>query len=303
MSAPPKVLALGSRDALDVETLLLLATQWIVFLGNFAFYFSDSDPFPTWVHMAVTLLPIHIAFTIWHEAAHGNVSRKRWLNNMVGVLGMFPYMTPYFLQRYVHLDHHKYLNQPGQDPNLIYADGPLWQLPLRYVRTISHAREMIREDPRSASMKLSDSIGLGVLAAVWIAALATGHFVDLLLVWFVPLVVAKLVMDWYVNYLPHAGLAPNRFLGTRIVDVAWLRPLVLNHNYHAIHHLWPGIPWHRYPATYREKHAYLVERGVPIEHTVFGGRTYPRPDPRADAAKTRSAPRRPSPPAPGADRA
>jgi fatty acid desaturase len=276
MSAPPKVLPLGSRDALDVETLLLLAFQWIVFVGNFAFYFTD--PFPLWVHMAITLVPIHVAFTIWHEAAHGNVSRTRLVNNAVGVLGMFPYMTPYFLQRYVHLDHHKYLNQPVKDPNQIYADGPLWQLPLRYVRTIGYARQMIRDDPRNAGMRLSDNIGLALLAGVWLLALVTGHFVDLLLVWFVPLVIAKLVMDWYVNYLPHVGLPPHRYLGTRVVDVRWLTPLVLNHNYHAIHHLWPGIPWHRYPATYRAKHDYLVDHDVPIEHRVFGGRTHPRPE-------------------------
>ena len=55
-------------------------------------------------------------------------------------------------------------------------------------------------------------------------------------------------MDWYINWLPHAGLPPDRYRGTRIVDVAWLTPLVLGHNYHAIHHLWPNLPWHRYRA-------------------------------------------------------
>jgi len=282
MSASTQTLSLTTRDGLDIETVLLLAVQWIVFVGNLAFYFTD--PFPIWVHMIVMLVPIHIAFTIWHEAAHGNVTRTRGLNNAIGILGMFPYMTPYFMQRYVHLDHHKYMNQQGLDPNLIYADGPFWQLPFRYVRAIAYARKMLRSDPRNSGMKLSDTLGLGVLAAVWLAALMTGHFVSLFLIWFVPLVVAKVVMDWYVNYLPHVGLAPHRYLGTRVIDVPWLTPLLLNHNYHAIHHLWPRIPWHRYHATYLEKHEFLVERGVPIEHRVFGGRTYPQPEAPAPAA-------------------
>ena len=74
-----------------------------------------------------------------------------------------------------------------------------------------------------------------------------------------------------------------RFLGTRVVDVRWVTPLVLGHNYHAIHHLWPGIPWHRYLATWREKRSWLEERGVPIEHSVFTGRTYPQPEPKPGA--------------------
>ena len=59
-------------------------------------------------------------------------------------------------------------------------------------------------------------------------------------------------------------------LGTRIIDVPWLTPLVLGHNYHAIHHLWPRIPWHRYPSTFTHKRSYLEEHGVPIEQRVPG---------------------------------
>ena len=271
MSAP--ITSATSHGSLDIETILLLAFQWIIFVGNIALYFTD--PLPIWVHMIVAVVPVHVAFTIWHEAAHGNVSKNRLTNRVVGILGMFPYMTPFFLQRYVHLDHHKYLNQKGADPNLIYADGPFWQLPFRYVRAMAYAREKLANDPRSPGMRLSDNIGLGVLAAIWGVAILTGHFVDLLLIWFVPLVVGKVVMDWYVNYLPHVGLPPHRFLGTRILDVHWLTPLLLSHNYHAIHHLWPSIPWHRYLATYREKRGYLVERHVPIEDRLFGPRSIP----------------------------
>jgi beta-carotene hydroxylase len=99
----------------------------------------------------------------------------------------------------------------------------------------------------------------------------------------VPVVIAKLVMDWYINYLPHVGLPPHRFRGTRIIDLPWFTPLVLGHNYHAIHHLWPTIPWHGYKSTFREKQAYLREHGVPIEHGFSGV------GPRASTATARGA--------------
>ena len=82
-------------------------------------------------------------------------------------------------------------------------------------------------------------------------------------------------MDWYINYLPHVGLPPHRFHGTRIVDVPWLTIALVGHNYHAIHHLWPTIPWHRYHATFREKLDYLREHGVPIQSGLTRIRTVP----------------------------
>lgn len=286
MSATPETVASTSAtsaeharsqiEQIDLTTILLLMIQWLVFLGNIGLYLSHSGP--TLLHIVVGIIPIHLAFTIWHEAAHGNISKDRRINNVVGVLGMFPYMTPYFLQRYVHLDHHKHLNQEGLDPNLIYADGPFWQLPFRYIRAVKYARQKLAADPRNPGMRRSDTVGLAALAGVWLLALWTGHFVQLLLVWFVPLVIGKIIMDWYINYLPHVGLAPHRFLGTRIVHVRWLTPLVLQHNYHAIHHLWPSIPWHQYLRTFHHRLEYLTDHEVPIETRLVGGRTYPQPD-------------------------
>jgi ring-1,2-phenylacetyl-CoA epoxidase subunit PaaE len=259
---------------LDRPTVALLVAQWTLFVGNFAVYATNPLPLP--IHIAIGALAIHLAFTIWHEAAHGTVSNRKWLNNAVGIMGMLPYMTPFFLQRRVHLDHHKYLNVPGYDPNLIYADGPYWQLPFRYVRAITYTIDMLQHDPRSPGMRRSDNVFLVVVIGAYVLAALSGHLVDILLLWFVPAVIAKVIMDWYVNYLPHVGLPIDRFLGTRILDVGWMTPLLLAHNYHAVHHLWPTIPWHRYIARYREKREYLEENRVPIETRLFGPRLRPR---------------------------
>ena len=258
---------------LDHRTLGLLYLQWILFGGNFILYWLA--PLPLWVHIIISASAIHLAFTIWHEAAHGTISNRRWINDAAGILGMFPYMTPYFMQRFVHLDHHKYLNEPDKDPNQIYAAGPFWQLPFRYVRAIAYAKKMLSTDPRSPGMRLSDMSGLAMIGLIFIISAWQGFFVDLLSLWLVPLVIAKVIMDWYINFLPHAGLPPDRFLGTRIIDVRWLTPWVLCHNYHAVHHLWPTIPWHSYIARYRARFEYLVEHRVPIENRFWGGRTYP----------------------------
>ena len=262
-----------SELKLDHRTLGLLYLQWILFGGNFVLYWLT--PLPVWIHVTIGVTAIQLAFTIWHEAAHGTISNRRWINDAAGILGMFPYMTPYFMQKFVHLNHHKYLNEPDRDPNQIYAAGPFWQLPLRYVRAIAYAKKILSSDPRSRGMQISDIAILVGIGLIFIISIWQHFFVDLFWLWLLPLAIAKVIMDWYINFLPHAGLPPDRFLGTRIIDVRFFTPWVLCHNYHAVHHLWPTIPWHSYIARYRTRFDYLVEHRVPIETRLWGGRTYP----------------------------
>jgi fatty acid desaturase len=215
---------------------------------------------------------------------HRNVSANPWINDVAGILGVLPYMAPFYLEKWFHLQHHALLNQ-REDPNFIYTDGPLWQLPFRYLRVLRYAHDRMADDPRTRWQKKADWIPRVVIGAICAVAIWRGVFFDIVLLWFVPLVISKLIMDWYVNFLPHVGLPPHRFLGTRIVDVQWLTFAILCHNYHAIHHLWPSIPWHRYRATFTQKLDYLREHGVPIETRITWSRTDPAkiadPDPLA----------------------
>jgi ring-1,2-phenylacetyl-CoA epoxidase subunit PaaE len=256
----------GAVRTLDFWTVLLLFGMWATLIGNFALH--RAAPLPTALHVLIAACAIHLAFTIWHEAVHRNVSRYPWVNNVVGVAGMFPYMTPFFIQKWIHLQHHARLNEP-EDPNAIYAGGSLLTLPFRYLRALRYAREALRNDPRPRSERIADTGSLVVLAGVWGAACWYGALSDLFWLWLVPVALAKGVLDWYINWLPHVGLPPDRFRGTRIVDVPWFTPLVLSHNYHAIHHLWPRIPWHRYGAVFKSQLPYLRQHGVPIEYSVF----------------------------------
>ena len=120
----------------DWLTLGLLLGMYGLLIGNFALY--QLAPLPLAVHVLIATAAIHLAFTIWHEAVHRNVSPRLWVNNAVGVLGMLPYLTPYFMQRWIHLEHHTRLNE-REDPNFVYTDGPFWKIPLRYPRALGYA--------------------------------------------------------------------------------------------------------------------------------------------------------------------
>jgi beta-carotene hydroxylase len=262
----------------DLPTALLLVAMFALLAGNVALYYLAVWPWP--VHVALGTLAIHLSFTIWHEAVHRNASRIGWLNDAIGVLGMLPYMAPFHLEKWFHLQHHALLNR-REDPNFIYANGPYWQMPLRYLRVLRFAKERLRDDPRSRAERWVDRLPLALVAGILVATLWSGAFLDLVILWLLPFALSKLVMDWYINWLPHTGLPPDRYRGTRILDIPWLTPLVLGHNYHAIHHLWPNLPWHRYRPVFAERCAQLRERGVPIETRLTG---WPVHDPaRRDA--------------------
>jgi len=258
---------LASSRRTDWLTVLLVAAMYGLMIGNFVWY--EVSPMPWFVHVAIGVVGIHCSFTTWHEAVHKNVSGTDWFCDLIGFLGIFPYMAPFYIEKWFHLQHHTSLNQPD-DPNKIYTDGPFWQIGVRYFKILSFARKRMANDPRTRQQKTLDSLPPLVILGLYAAAWYWGVLFDLLLLWFVPLVISKVFMDWYINYLPHVGLPANRFRGTRIIDLAWFTPLVLSHNYHAIHHLWPDIPWHRYAAVFRDKRAYLEEHGVPIESRLVG---------------------------------
>jgi fatty acid desaturase len=250
----------------DGRTLATLAAMYVLLVGNFALH--ARHPLPIAVHVLVSTAAIHLAFTIWHEAVHRNVSPRPWVNTAVGILGMLPYMTPYFMQRWIHLQHHARLNE-RDDPNFVYVDGPFWRIFARYPRALSYARTLLARDPRTGAERAADAASLAAVAALYGAAWLAGALGDVLLLWLLPVALAKVILDWYINYLPHVGLPAHRYRGTRVLDVRWLTPLVLCHNYHAIHHLWPSLPWHGYRAVFRERIDLLRRHGVPIEHRVF----------------------------------
>lgn len=249
----------------DWATLLLLAAMYGLLGLNI--YLYTSHRLPVLAHILISAVAIHLAFTIWHEAAHGNVFKNKWGNYITGIVGIFPYSTPFFIQRHVHLMHHAKMNQPD-DPNLIYAEAPFWKIPFRYIRAISFLKKLLKKDPRKKFELRIDQAMMTAVAGIYLAAALTGHFKALLVLWTVPVVIAKVIMDWYINYLPHVGLPPHKYLGTRIVDIAWLTPLLLSHNYHAIHHLWPQLSWRHYFKVFTERKEILIQNGVPIERKL-----------------------------------
>lgn len=250
----------------DWPTLGLLLAMWAGLGANLWWALSRTSMGlgAGVLHLILGVACLNLSFTIWHEAVHGTVSRSSWVNTATGILGGFPALIPYFFIRRDHLLHHEFANDPKRDPDWWFAAKSIWSLPLRYPAGVREAKRIVTDSKPPAWEAWADRAILLVALGAMIALVAGGHAWALLWAWILPKGVAMWIHAWYVNVLPHRELPAERYRDTRIFPIGWLNPLMLCHNYHGVHHAWPTIPWHRYPAAFRAQREVLEKRGAPI---------------------------------------
>ncbi|HVQ98131.1 MAG TPA: fatty acid desaturase [Mycobacterium sp.] len=234
---------------------------------------------PIWVTIPVNAAVSFVMFTVVHEAVHHSISRKPWVNALLGRLAWI-LVSPTFCFSsfaFVHLAHHRYANDPADDPDAFANHARFWQLPIRWALSdlfyVAYYRPRLRSRP---ARELTEAAAMFTLSmAVVAAAAVTGNLWTLAVVIAIPQRVGMTFLAWWFDWLPHHGLndtpATNRYRTSRVrVGMEWLlTPLMLSQNYHVVHHLHPRVPWYRYLPTWRENEKAYLECDVPIS-TVFG---------------------------------
>lgn len=224
---------------------------------------------PVWVMVPANAIASFAMFTVLHEASHNAAGTRHAVNQVLGRLSV-PFVAIYIAFpafRFIHMQHHRFTNEPSdRDPDAYTTDAPWWQLPARWLTVdAAYARfyaHHISRRPKRERMELAASVSL--MAAVVALALVTGTFAEFVVIYLIPQRLALGLLAWWFDWLPHHGLektaAENRFQATRnrIGMEPILSPLMLNQNYHLVHHLHPRIPFYRYVNTWRsQEEAYL----------------------------------------------
>ncbi|MEM7319028.1 MAG: fatty acid desaturase [Pseudomonadota bacterium] len=228
---------------------------------------------PLW---PVLLLPqgllLVFLFTLSHECTHQTPFRSRWINEAVGHACAVPIALPFIWFRYFHLAHHKWTNDPERDPELAGKPRPEnWPALLLYLSGAHYWRAMARTLWRNAFGKIDapylpqrQHAAMRIEARVLLGLYAMGA-VSLLIspvliwVWIVPVLIGQPFLRLYL--LAEHGLCPSvanmlensrTTLTNRIVRfLAWNMP------YHAEHHAFPNVPFHRLPAFHAVAQAHL----------------------------------------------
>lgn len=194
-----------------------------------------------------------------HEASHGNWSRRSTALNdrLASVLAAAPMIADLGAYRVAHRLHHTRYGTIDDVDRRRYVDLRLDDLDrssaMKYTRGMFHRLPMYW----TGWMK-SVGVGLGVairfvlwwavLVAVTSAAArswATGVFVGV--AWLVVMTVFLPILRFIGESAEHVYLEGSTIFGTTVSNIGRLHKLGLHPHgdgYHAVHHLWPGIPHH-----------------------------------------------------------
>ena len=245
---------------------LLRLFWYLAVTGVFAALVLARVPF-WWVF----LLPLGICqiflFTLNHEVIHRTVFRSQWLNDWVSRVCSMVLVLPTEWFRYFHFEHHRYTQDPERDPELFgkkpetrleyawHVSGiPLWIASARVVLTNALGGNKDGFVPASGRAKVANEarIMLLVYAAALVASVALQSAV-LLWLWVVPVLLGQPFLRLYLM-AEHGRCAfvANMFENSRTTFTGpVIRFLAWNMPYHAEHHAYPTVPFHKLPELHK----------------------------------------------------
>lgn len=218
-------------------------------------------------------------FNALHETIHRTAFATAWLNDSVAaVCALLVFLPPTWF-RYFHFAHHRFTNDPENDPELatakpktvaqylFYLTGlAVWWFQLRALVVNASGRNGDPFVPAKGKREVAIEARLylaayGVLAAASLALASDA----LIWVWLVPVVLGQPFLRAYL-LAEHAGCpeVENMLENSRTTLTNGLvRFLTWNMPYHAEHHVMPAVPFHKLADLHRHTapHGTVTERG------------------------------------------
>lgn len=225
---------------------------------------------PALLGYAVVLM---FLFAPLHETIHRTAFRRDALNVGVSWLAALPLLLPPTYFRAFHLAHHRHTQDPERDPELAHGKPAttgqyLWHvsgLPYWGERVATTAKQAVgrvdapfvtaRDRPR---VVWDARIVLAAAAGLIGASAAAGSWAVVWL-WILPALIGQPFLRAYL-LAEHTGcpFVPEMWRNTRTtLSLAPVRWLAWNMPYHAEHHAYPAVPFHRLPDAHARMRAHL----------------------------------------------
>jgi fatty acid desaturase len=248
-------------------TLALFVAGLVAWFGSSALAVAELWPWP--LSVLVNWAAVYLMFTVAHEASHHAASSNGRLNRWLGRVSTF-FVGPigFPVWRFVHMQHHRFVNDEEADPDYAASHSEGWKRPFRWgsmdLAYLHFYLPRLSQRPRPEKVELI--VTVAVFAAIVVLAVILGWALWVLLLILLPARLNALTLGWSFDYLPHCGLGSQeqagRFRTTRNrVGLEWLMtPLMLYQNYHLVHHLHPVVPFYRYLAVWRRRERQYLER-------------------------------------------
>lgn len=271
----------------DRAGLLHLAVHWgaILLVGTLI-----ASKVPFWgALIPVQGILIIFNFTLLHECTHLTPFKTPWINTLVGRISGVLVGLPFLWFRYFHLAHHKYTNDPAHDPELVglqkpntwpqymwHVSGlPVWWSQIRGLFVLAMGRNADGFLPRSAVNKARTESILIVLFYVVMVFYSCVFSTILIMTWILPVFLGQPFLRLYL--LAEHGRCPavvDMFENSRTTYTnRVMRFIAWNMPYHAEHHTYPNVPFHRLPALNQlvSEHLKTTENGYAKFHKSYAG--------------------------------
>ena len=123
----------GSVPRISWPTVSLFFAALAVFA--FSSWAAIEHRLPWALTVAANALAIFVMFTVLHDAAHRSLSTIGWVNATLGRAAMV-FVSPamaFPAWSFIHLEHHRWANDPAHDPDSFASSTTGWQTPLRWL--------------------------------------------------------------------------------------------------------------------------------------------------------------------------
>lgn len=214
-----------------------------------------------------------------HETIHYTAFRSYWLNVWAArICGFLIFLPPTWF-RYFHFAHHRFTNDPQRDPELaspkpetvlqyaIYLSGvSVWASEAKTLiwNAIGWAKDDFVPERGVAKVRREARAHLAAYAILAIASVASGS-AFLLYVWIIPLALGQpfLRLCLFAEHM-YCPFVSNMLENTRTTKTNRLmRWLGWNMAFHAEHHAFPTVPFHKLPDFHHvaKEHLHVVQNG------------------------------------------
>lgn len=208
-----------------------------------------------------------------HEAVHGVLARRRWLNHLLGALCAWPVLQNFAAYRVLHLRHHAHMGIEGDPDHYENYTGRRWLVyAMHWGRLLAGYPAYLLAIPvlalRQGAARDRLWLSLEVIAAAGGLTVACLTLPTAWIVhgWLIPMIVINTLVN-VRGMSQHTLLADaaDPVRGTRTIRGGPMsRFFMCNENFHLEHHLYPGVPWHRLPALHAALEPQLIALGAPL---------------------------------------
>lgn len=222
-------------------------------------------------------------YTLVHESVHRNIvgghRKLDWVHVLIGWYGSLVLFSSWPLLERTHKHHHSYVNTDKDPdiyvkrslPSLVIRNVFSWAfqiIPIQILRLVFTDRSMAKGyinagDLMSASERVQHYATNWILLILFWGAVAAGFWMEVLMLYYLPVFVGLQLLTILFQWLPHHPFAETgRYEATRNTGRSGLNLFFIWQNWHLMHHLWPSVPFYNYERLYKRLQPVLEEKGA-----------------------------------------